>query len=182
MQELTREQLYEMVWAEPINRLAKKFDLSDRGLGKLCARHEIPVPGRDIAPKGSGGTTSLPCPRRGNPDPQRERFHLGEVKSSAGGFTRALRASEASTRRRGYLRGAAPTISRMHREIMTDALHINLSVFYLTRRLRRRRNNSAAAPFRAEIPGRATRPKFPVPEIGPPRWEESGVVPRVSRP
>jgi len=46
MQELTREQLYEMVWAEPIDRLAKKFDLSGRGLGKLCNRYEIPVPDR----------------------------------------------------------------------------------------------------------------------------------------
>lgn len=43
---LTREQLFEMVWATPMQRLAKDFGLSDVGLAKLCRRNEIPVPGR----------------------------------------------------------------------------------------------------------------------------------------
>ncbi len=43
---LTREQLFEKVWATPIQRLAKDFGLSDVGLAKLCRRNEIPVPGR----------------------------------------------------------------------------------------------------------------------------------------
>lgn len=44
--ELTRQQLYEMVWAEPVTKVAAKVGLSDRGLGNLCARYDIPVPGR----------------------------------------------------------------------------------------------------------------------------------------
>jgi hypothetical protein len=43
---LTREALYNEVWSEPITKVAERFGLSDRGLGKLCARHEIPVPPR----------------------------------------------------------------------------------------------------------------------------------------
>jgi hypothetical protein len=43
---LTRDQLYELVWSEPVRKVAQRFGLSDRGLAKLCERHAIPVPGR----------------------------------------------------------------------------------------------------------------------------------------
>src|SRR5580765_8393392 len=43
---LTREALYEKVWSEPISKIAASYHLSDRGLGKVCARHDIPVPPR----------------------------------------------------------------------------------------------------------------------------------------
>lgn len=46
MKSLTREELYQAVWAEPISVLAPRYGLSGRGLGKLCARHRIPVPPR----------------------------------------------------------------------------------------------------------------------------------------
>ena len=44
--ELTREELYAQVWAEPMTKLAQGYGLSDRGLAKTCARMGIPVPGR----------------------------------------------------------------------------------------------------------------------------------------
>ena len=43
---LTREELYQQVWSEPIVRVASRVGLSGRGLGKICARHCIPVPPR----------------------------------------------------------------------------------------------------------------------------------------
>ena len=43
---LKREQLYKMVWSEPVSTVAHRYGLSDRGLGKICKRLEIPVPGR----------------------------------------------------------------------------------------------------------------------------------------
>lgn len=43
---LSRVELYKMVWSEPVWTLANKYGLSDRGLAKICARMEIPVPGR----------------------------------------------------------------------------------------------------------------------------------------
>ena len=43
---LTRETLYEPVWSEPIVRVASRLGLPGRGLGKLCARYQIPVPPR----------------------------------------------------------------------------------------------------------------------------------------
>lgn len=43
---LTREQLYDIVWSEPIRTLAARYGLSDRGLAKICTRLHVPVPGR----------------------------------------------------------------------------------------------------------------------------------------
>ena len=43
---LTRDELYEQVWTEPMVHIAKRLGLSDRGLAKLCARYDIPVPPR----------------------------------------------------------------------------------------------------------------------------------------
>ncbi len=44
--QLTREELYEKVWSQPLIHLAKELGLSDRGLGKVCTRLDIPLPGR----------------------------------------------------------------------------------------------------------------------------------------
>ncbi len=43
---LTRQELYDRVWAEPVDTLAKEYGLSNVGLGKACRRHDIPVPPR----------------------------------------------------------------------------------------------------------------------------------------
>lgn len=43
---LTREQLYDAVWTEPMATLGPKYGLSDVGLAKICRRLNIPVPGR----------------------------------------------------------------------------------------------------------------------------------------
>jgi hypothetical protein len=43
---LTREELYEMVWAQPVVKLAKEFGVSDVAVAKACRRHKIPLPGR----------------------------------------------------------------------------------------------------------------------------------------
>lgn len=41
-----RETLYKQVWSRPMIHVAKEYGLSGRGLAKLCARHEVPVPPR----------------------------------------------------------------------------------------------------------------------------------------
>lgn len=40
-----REELYNLVWSEPMSRLAKKLGISDVGLAKACRRANIPAPG-----------------------------------------------------------------------------------------------------------------------------------------
>jgi hypothetical protein len=42
---LSRKQLYELVWSEPMKILAPRFGISDVALKKACTRAEIPTPG-----------------------------------------------------------------------------------------------------------------------------------------
>ncbi len=44
--EVSREDLYSMVWERPIVAVAADLQLSDQGLRKACQRRNIPVPGR----------------------------------------------------------------------------------------------------------------------------------------
>jgi hypothetical protein len=57
----TREELYAAVWAEPVERVARRFGLSDVGLAKLCGRHSVPVPPRGYwARKAVGKADPIP--------------------------------------------------------------------------------------------------------------------------
>ncbi|MBP7613113.1 MAG: hypothetical protein KA753_08145, partial [Paludibacter sp.] len=42
--ELTRKELYDLVWSEPMTTLCKRFGLSDNGLRKHCKAMNIPMP------------------------------------------------------------------------------------------------------------------------------------------
>ena len=44
--EISRKELYEQVWTEPMSTLAKRYCISDVGLAKICKRNGIPRPGR----------------------------------------------------------------------------------------------------------------------------------------
>jgi hypothetical protein len=43
---MSRQDLYERVWANPVDHVAKELGISNVGLAKMCRRHEIPVPPR----------------------------------------------------------------------------------------------------------------------------------------
>jgi len=43
-EELSRQALYEFVWAMPAKTLAQRFNISDGGLRKACQRSHIPFP------------------------------------------------------------------------------------------------------------------------------------------
>lgn len=43
---IKRDDLYKMVWKEPISKIALEYGISDRGLAKICAKLKIPVPRR----------------------------------------------------------------------------------------------------------------------------------------
>jgi hypothetical protein len=69
---LTRDELYERVWAEPVYKIAARYGWSGRGLGKHCAELLIPVPPRGYwARRQAGqrvrqpGLPTLPPGRRG---------------------------------------------------------------------------------------------------------------------
>jgi len=60
--EFTREALHALVWSEPMQKLAKQFGLSDRGLAKICAAADIPVPARGYWARRQAGHKVSPCP------------------------------------------------------------------------------------------------------------------------
>ncbi len=79
---LTREKLYEQVWSEPIVHVARRLGLSGRGLGKLCARYEIPVPPRGWWAKKQHGHAVRRIPLRPSANTSTSIvFQPGEVES-----------------------------------------------------------------------------------------------------
>ncbi|MGH7826451.1 MAG: hypothetical protein ACREQ7_14905 [Candidatus Binatia bacterium] len=50
-----REQLYDEVWSEPTQNVAKKYGLSDVGLAKVCKKLQIPRPGLGYWAKKAAG-------------------------------------------------------------------------------------------------------------------------------
>jgi hypothetical protein len=62
---MKRSELFNLVWAEAVTKVAARFGMSDRGLAKLCARHHIPLPERGYWAKVKGGQypARMPLPR-----------------------------------------------------------------------------------------------------------------------
>ena len=52
-----REEIYREIWSEPIQRVAKRYGLSDVGLAKVCRKLLIPRPGRGYWAKKAAGVT-----------------------------------------------------------------------------------------------------------------------------
>ena len=42
---LTRKELFDKVWSQPVQTLSKEYGISDVGLKKICKRRDIPTPG-----------------------------------------------------------------------------------------------------------------------------------------
>ena len=65
---LTRKELYDKVWSQPVQTLAKEYGISDVGLKKICKRRDIPTPGLGYWAKVAHGKTvrrtPLPPPSR----------------------------------------------------------------------------------------------------------------------
>jgi hypothetical protein len=58
---LTREELYGVVWAKPMTEVGQDFHVSDRAVAKLCTRMQVPVPPRGYwAKKGAGKIVTKP--------------------------------------------------------------------------------------------------------------------------
>jgi hypothetical protein len=56
---LSRTELYEKIWTEPMSKLAPRYGLSDVGLAKICKRNKIPRPPRGYWAKKQFG--NAPC-------------------------------------------------------------------------------------------------------------------------
>src|SRR5258707_12558453 len=59
--QISRQELYNLIWSKPITALAERFGISDRGLAKVCGRSGIPAPPRGhCAQIAAGGTFHRP--------------------------------------------------------------------------------------------------------------------------
>ena len=54
-EQLTREQLFDLVWSAPVTKVAPTLGLSDVGLAKRCKRETIPLPPRGYWAKHAAG-------------------------------------------------------------------------------------------------------------------------------
>ena len=64
---ITRKDLYNLVWSEPMRHLAKRHGISDVGMAKICRKNNIPCPPRGYWAKKAFGKRphKIPLP---NPD------------------------------------------------------------------------------------------------------------------
>src|SRR5256885_13996917 len=77
---LGRDELYELVWTEPVRRIAKRHGISDVALAKACRKLRIPLPKRGHWAKGAAGhkvkRRALPPLKDGQPSQYRTRIHV----------------------------------------------------------------------------------------------------------
>jgi hypothetical protein len=57
MKDITREELFALVWEKPTQELAKDFGVSDVAIAKLCARLQVPKPPRGYWARVKSGQT-----------------------------------------------------------------------------------------------------------------------------
>ena len=58
----TRQELYDLVWSEPMIKLGARYGISGNGLAKACRRANIPVPERGYWAKLQAGRKALKAP------------------------------------------------------------------------------------------------------------------------
>jgi hypothetical protein len=56
---LSRRELFDLVWSEPLKTLCSRFGISDVALKKTCARSEIPTPERGYWARKDAGKPTL---------------------------------------------------------------------------------------------------------------------------
>lgn len=104
-----RDELYDLVWSEPMRDLAKRFEISDVGLAKACRSADIPVPPRGYWNKQQAGhrvvKADLPLRRPGHSDTVTigrdrswycaDRLELDEPEPAAPSFAEPIEAVRA---------------------------------------------------------------------------------------
>lgn len=81
---LTREELYEMVWTEPVSRIARRLGLSDVGIAKVCIKLGVPRPSRGYWARLTYGhpVERQPLPPPDDETPQEYLLHPQEIRKA----------------------------------------------------------------------------------------------------
>jgi hypothetical protein len=74
---LDRDKLYEEVWAEPMTKVSKRYEISDVALAKACKKLDIPVLERGYWARVAHGQKPkrTPLPKRSKDTPQQSEVH-----------------------------------------------------------------------------------------------------------
>lgn len=122
---IKRSKLHELVWREPMSRLAKNYGLSDVGLAKICRKHDVPCPPRGYWAKKQHGQApaQIPLPES-NGDPVIELNDPADPRTAAVAERQAA-ARRIAAREQGEgpivvadsLRGAHELVSRANQEL-----------------------------------------------------------------
>jgi hypothetical protein len=73
---LTRQELYDRVWATPMSKLCREFGLSDVGLAKICKAHEVPYPPPGYWAKVHSGVPARKLPLKPASDPALDEVRI----------------------------------------------------------------------------------------------------------
>ncbi|MCK1658481.1 RWP-RK domain-containing protein [Bradyrhizobium sp. 151] len=74
--ELTRRAMYDLVWSQPMTKVAEGLGISDVALKKICDRHRVPTPERGYWAKKAAGKPTKQVPFHGTADPQHEHISI----------------------------------------------------------------------------------------------------------
>lgn len=82
----TRSELFELVWAKPLVRVARQLGVSDTALRKVCKRHNLPVPARGHWQRLASGHQRAPVALPDGPDVD---IDIGGPSDGASGLRRS---------------------------------------------------------------------------------------------
>jgi len=103
---VTREELYEAVWAESVHSLSAKLGISDVGLAKIAHRLKVPIPGRGHWARGPMSRKLLQEPL---PEPDRQTPAFYSTSQITGGEQRRM--DEEARQRLTELGMVIPTVA-----------------------------------------------------------------------
>ena len=132
---VTRTQLYDLVWTEPMRRLATRYGISDVGLAKICRKHDIPRPPRGYWAKKEFGKAprqvKLPNPSNDCEillrDPEECCISSPDLQGVVEQMKAEEEKQEAKSEVGGALRGAHALVSQANQELQvaeTDENHL----------------------------------------------------------
>jgi hypothetical protein len=77
-----RQRLYDEVWAEPVDTVAKRYGVSNVYLGRICRRLGVPVPGRGYWARRVAGSHAPPRPPL-SPEPASARVAAADQSDAS---------------------------------------------------------------------------------------------------
>ncbi len=123
----TRRELYDLVWSTPISTLAEQFELSDRGLAKICARYHVPVPGRGYWAKVEAGQPATKTPLWKTDNPALDTIHVGGVKQQVNPYVAfAIEAAQKAVENAKITKAASPEPLDPQPEAAVDATPVKI--------------------------------------------------------